>query len=227
LRTISSAHSDSITDLAFSPNGKILATASKDKTVKLWNIKNDSITNYRSSDTQANKALFSPNGQIIATNNSDDETVKLWRRDGTFLRNIQGDSSVMSFSPDSQAIITGSREDIIKLWTSEGQEVTWKNKIGSIASIELSPDGQRIATVGSDNTVRLWKRDGTPIGVLYKYPVNRNRVKEIPTVVFSPDSQIIATFGNDNKVKLWKTDGTSIKTLSGHYQSIRKSCFQQ
>jgi len=219
------SHKDSITDLILSPSGKILATASKDKTVKLWNIKNDSITNYGSSDTQANKALFSPNGQIIATNNWDDETVKLWRRDGSFLRNIQGDSSVMSFSPDSQAIITGSREDIIKLWTYEGEEVTWKNKIGSIASIEISPDGQRIATVGSDYTVRLWKRDGTPIGVLYKYPVNRNRVKKIPTVVFSPDSQIIATVGNDNKVKLWKTDGTSIKTLSGHAQSLEKVVF--
>jgi WD40 repeat protein/DNA replication protein DnaC len=213
-------HSDSITELNLSPNGKVLATASKDKTVKLWNLKNDSLTNYRSSDTQAHKALFSPNGQIIATNNSDDDTVKLWRRDGTFLRNIQGDPSVMSFSPDSQAIITGSRDDVIKLWTDKGKEVTWKNKIDSIASIKLSPDSQRIATVGSDNTVRLWKRDGTPIAVLHKYPLNRNLENKIPTVVFSPNSQIIATFGNDNKVKLWKTDGTLIKTLPGHARSI-------
>ncbi|MEG4034619.1 hypothetical protein QUA03_12415 [Microcoleus sp. S36b_A4] len=220
-------HSDSITYLNLSPNGKILATASKDKTVKLWNLKNESIANYRSSDTQVNKALFSPNGQIIATNNWEDDTVKLWRRDGTFLRTIQGDSSVMSFSPDSQAIITGSRDDVIKLWTSEGKEVTWKNKIDSIASIELSDDGQIIATIGTDRTVRLWKRDGTPIAVLHKYPVNRNRENQIPAVVFSPDSQILATFGNDNKVKLWKSDGTLIKTLPGHAQSIEKVVFSK
>jgi WD40 repeat protein len=190
------AHSDSITDLAFSPNGKILATASKDKIVKLWNIKNQRIRNDFPLNPQINKALFSPNGQIIATNTWDD-TVKLWRPDGSFIRNIEGDSSVLSFSPDSQAIITGSSDDIIKLWAYKGQEVTWKNKIGSIASIELSYDGQIIATVGTDRTVRLWKRDGTPIAVLHKYPVNRNRENQIPAVVFSPDSQIIATFGND------------------------------
>ncbi len=221
------AHSDSITDLILSPNGKILATASKDKTVKLWTLKKESITNYLSSYPQVNQALLSPNGQIIATNNWEDDTVKLWQGDGTLLRTIQGDSSVMSFSPDSQAIITGSRNDVIKLWTAEGKEVTWKNKIDSIASIELSPDRQIIATVGSDNTVRLWQRDGTPIAVLHKYAVNRNRENQIPAVVFSPDSQIIAIFGNDNKVKLWKTDGTLIKTLPGHAQSIEKVVFSK
>jgi WD40 repeat protein/DNA replication protein DnaC len=220
-------HSDIITDVNLSPNEKVLASASKDKTVRLWNFKNENITNYRSSDTQVNKALFSPNGQIIATNNWEDDTLKIWRRDGTFLRTIQGDSSVMSFSPDSQALITGSRDDVIKLWTSEGKEVIWKNKIDSIASIKLSYDGQIIATVGTDRTVRLWKRDGTPITVLHKYPVNRNRENQIPAVVFSPDSQIIATFGNDNKVKLWKSDGTLIKTMPGHAQSIKQVVFSK
>lgn len=219
------AHSDSITDLAFNPNGKILATASKDKIVKLWNIKSSITINNSLLNTQINKALFSPNGQIIATNTWDD-TVKLWRPDGSFLRTIEGDPSVLSFSPDSQAIITGGRDDIIKLWAYKGQEVIWKNEIGSsIASIDLSPDSQIIATVGSDHTVRLWKRDGTPIAVLHKYPVNRNRENQIPAVTFSPDSQIIATFGEDNQVKLWKTDGTLIKTLSGHKQSIEKVIF--
>ena len=219
------AHSDSITDLALSPNGKILATASKDKIVKLWNIKHRRIRNYSLLNPQINKAIFSPNGQIIASNTWEDR-VKLWRPDGSFLRTIEGDSSVLSFSPDSQAIITGSRDDIIKLWTYKGQEVTWKNKIGSIASIELSPDSLTIATVGSDNTVRLWKRDGTVIRVLNKYGIiNRNGVNRTPTVTFSPDSQILATFGDDNKVKLWKTDGTFIKTLSGHDKSIKKVVF--
>jgi len=219
------AHSDSITDLAFSPNSKILATASKDKIVKLWNLKNLIIKNDLTLNPQINKAFFSPNGQIIATNTWDDK-VKLWRPDGNFLRTIEGDPSVLSFSPDSQAIITGSRDDIIKLWTYQGQEVTWKTKIGSIASLELSPDSQTIATVGSDNTVRLWKLDGTLIRVLNKYGrKNINRSNQIPSVIFSPDSQIIATFGEDNQVKLWKTDGTFIKTLSGHTQSIKKVIF--
>lgn len=210
---------DIISDFTVSPNSKILAIASKDKRVKLWNIKNQRFRSNWSSNSQANKALFSPNRQMIATNKKDD-TVKLWQSDGTFLRTIEGDSSVLSFSPDSQAIITASRNDTIKLWTYESQEVTWKKKIGSIASIKISPDNQRIITIGSDHKVQLWKRDGTWIKTLKEYGAN-----QIPVASFSPDSQILATFGDDNKVKLWKTDGTLIKTLPGHAQSIEKVVF--
>ncbi|MCT7952953.1 hypothetical protein NG798_24450 [Ancylothrix sp. C2] len=214
------AHSDSITDISLSPDSKILATASKDQTVKLWDLTKQKISYYYEEELSLyKKALFSPNGQLIATSKGDN-TVSLWHRDGTFIRTIEGNSSVLSFSPDHQSIITASPDDIIKLGTYEGKEITWKDKIGSITSIKLSPNGQFIATVGIDNTVKLWKRNGTLIKNLTQYGLNKT-----PIVTFSPDSQKIVTFGEGKTLKLWNKKGEFIKSLFGHSQSVEKVVF--
>ncbi|MBR8835206.1 MAG: PD40 domain-containing protein [Stigonema ocellatum SAG 48.90 = DSM 106950] len=207
-------HSDSITYITFSPDGKLLASASKDKKVKLWHI--------HKTENSINKIVkYSLDGNTIATGSTDDDIVELWRFDKKEPKNIlAADSSVLGFSPDGKTIATASAEDVVKLESIDGKEIILKGNQRSITSINFSPDGQLIAAASRDNSVLLWGSDGTLLKTL---PGHTNGVKN--GVIFSPENKIIATIGDDNKVQIWHRDGSFIATLPGHTKFVKEVVF--
>ncbi|MGK7877476.1 MAG: toll/interleukin-1 receptor domain-containing protein [Xenococcaceae cyanobacterium] len=156
---------------------------------------------------------FSPDGEIIASA-SEDDTIKLWKRDGRLLRSLEAHSDdVVSviFSPDGQTFASASYDKTIKLWTRDGTLIeTLVGHIGPITSVSFSPDGKIIASASEDKTIKLWKRDGTVLDTLYGHSYTVNHVS------FSPDGQRIVSASLDNTIKLWKRDGTLLTTLEGH-----------
>jgi WD40 repeat protein len=139
--------------------------------------------------------------------------VKIRKRDGTLSKTLPVDSSILSFSPDSKTIATGSTQDIVTLWSPDGKEIRLKEPIDNIKSLNISPDGQLIVVASRDNKVQLWRRDG----ILFKnllVPIDN-----VNSVKFSPDSQIIAAMGN-NQVALWRRDGSFIGILPGHTKEV-------
>ncbi|BAZ20456.1 WD-40 repeat-containing protein [Kalymmatonema gypsitolerans NIES-4073] len=207
-------HSDKINYLSFSPNGKLLASASKDKTVKLWNIdsKLSNLTEYGISEVR-----FNPDGKTVMTA-SNDNKVQFWKRDATFPKNFQKYGSQPSFSPDGKTIFTTSADKIVKrLLTLDGREIQLFNEHGdSVSEISFSPDSKIIAAPNGDSTISLWRSDGNLIKTL------KGHTDKVTDITFSPDSKIIASIGNDNVVKLWKNNGTLIKTLghTGHIKGV-------
>jgi WD40 repeat protein len=105
--------------VSFSPDGKTIATASDDKTVKLWSYPDGKyLRTLQGHDERVMNARFSPNGQLIATA-SFDKTVKLWKPDGTLLQTFSGHNNWVwdvSFSPDSKTLASASRDKTIRLW---------------------------------------------------------------------------------------------------------------
>ncbi|MEQ8464479.1 WD40 domain-containing protein [Coleofasciculus sp. E1-EBD-02] len=203
-------------------NELIIASASVDKTIKIWQGDGTLLKTLRGHSSRVYGVEFSPEGQLLASA-STDNTIKLWTREGKLLKTLTGHRDVVFdvvFSPDGQLIASGSQDKTIKLWTREGILLNTLTGHGdSILGLAFSPDSQRLASASWDNTIKLWTRDGTLLATLDGH---RDRVNDI---AFSPDGQLLASAGLDKTVKLWRKDGTLLVTLEAHSDRIYDIAF--
>ncbi|BAY47538.1 WD-40 repeat-containing protein [Scytonema sp. HK-05] len=212
-----SGHKAGVLAVAINPDSKLIASASIDKTIKLWRRDGTEIATLKGHQANVRAIAFSPDGQTIASA-SDDHTIKLWKRDGTLLRTFQGHTAAVwgvAFSPDGQAIVSGSVDGTVKLWQRDGSLLrTLQNSGARVWGVTWSPDGEMIAAASFDKTVKLWKRDGTLSKTL------QGHTALVTSVKFSPDGQTIASTSGDKTVKLWTRDGRLLRTLQGHSAGV-------
>ena len=180
-------HSFDVTSVAFSPNGKLIATASGDTKVKLWKL--DSIASIGTIEEHEHwifHIAFSPNGKLIATA-SGDTTVKLWKLNTTLVNSFQEHSSwvvSVAFRPDGKVIATSSDDTTVKLWKPDRNMTilhTLQGHSSRVENVVFSPDGKMIATASDDKTVKLWNFN---IDDLLKHSCNwvRDYLKNNPNV---------------------------------------------
>jgi predicted NACHT family NTPase len=161
-------HSDWVTSVNFSPDGKWIVSGSNDKTVKVWDADTgqESLTlkGYRGPANLTvvfSSVAFSPDGKQIATS-SGDMTVKVWDADtGQETLILKGHTNAVfsvAYSPDGKRIVSGSDDMTVKVWDAEtGQEtLTLKGHTDSVQSVAFSPDGKQIVSGSFDETVKVW-----------------------------------------------------------------------
>ncbi|MBW4670291.1 MAG: CHAT domain-containing protein [Cyanomargarita calcarea GSE-NOS-MK-12-04C] len=215
-------HKDEVTDVSFSPDGKIIATASKDKTVKLWSLDGAQIQTLKGHKDWVRSVRFSSTGKTIATA-SWDGTVKLWTTEGKLMTTLTGHNTKVysvSFSPDGKTIASADAKGYVKVWTLEGKFIkTFKAHDQPVLSLSFSPDGNTLATASQDKTVKLWSRNEKLLRTLTGHK------DWVWSVSFSPDSQKIATASRDETGKLWSIEGKEIKTLKDDKNSVTSVSF--
>jgi WD40 repeat protein/energy-coupling factor transporter ATP-binding protein EcfA2 len=214
-------HQDTVQNVSFSPDGQMFATASYDRTVKLWRRDGSLVKTLLGHTDAVMSVSFNRDAKMIASG-SLDGTVRLWDSNGKLIRVIHAHKnySVMSisFSPDGKTIATASDDTTVKLWRLDGQLIgTLKGHQDLVRQVGFSPSGDRIITVSDDKTVKLWSRDGK---TLIKTLTNHSQ--PVISVDFSSDGQIFTTSSVDGTVKIWSREGQLLNTLphSGEVWSV-------
>ena len=203
-----------------SPDGKIIATANNDNTVKISNKQGKKLQTLRGHKGLITSIKFSPNGDIIATA-SEDNTVKLWSKSGKKLKKLQGDKeakfSSITWSPDGKTIASATKDNTIKIWTMKGGE--WKfiptkmKHDDALKSVSFSPDGKTIASASGD-TIKLWNNQWKELQIL-----SRDK-KAVLSVAWSPDGNYIASAGEDNTIKLWSKNSKFLQNIGKHKKAV-------
>ena len=159
-------HTALVYQLAFSPDGKILATAGFDNLVKLWDFASGKELRTLTGHTGPVYCVaFSPDGQLLASS-SLDKTIRLWNvADGKPLRELKGHTDIVdtvAFSPDGKLLASGSADKSVRLWNpADGKEVkNLGSHAQSVYGVAFSPDGKLLASAGNDATVKIWDVPG-------------------------------------------------------------------
>ena len=213
-------HTDAVISVSFSPDHQMIASSSRDKTIKLWTADGQLIKSLPGHEAEIYRVIFSPDGQTLASASAD-KTIKLWSKEGDLLRTIPAhDLEVydVSFHPTLPIIASASADKKIKLWNVKTGKFLYQipGHTDEVISVSFSPDGDMIASASADKNIKLWNaKNRTLIKTLTGH---QDKVLEVS---FSPDGEMIASASADKTIKLWRTkDGTLIKTLTGHQDKV-------
>jgi hypothetical protein len=159
LRTMK-GHTDRVWSIAFSPDGRTMASGSLDATIKIWDVRSGrELGTFRGHTDAVVSVAFSPSGGTIASG-SRDKTIKFWNvPSGRELRTLHTPVvASVAFSPDGREIVAGLLDTTIKLWdAASGRELqTLRGHTGQVNSVAFSPDGRTIASGSADKTIKLW-----------------------------------------------------------------------
>jgi WD40 repeat protein len=197
-------HTGRVFSIAFSPDDQILATASSDHTIKLWNPHNAQCLKTLQAHTSWVWAIaFHPNGKLLASA-SYDHSLRLWDvATGDCLYTLKEHNSCIlsvAFSPNGQWLASGGYEQTIKLWQPKtGQCLqTLQAHLNRVWAVMFSPDSQYLATGGDDRTVKLWDvATGQCLSTFVGH------TSQVLTLRFSPNGDRLISGSADHTIRIW------------------------
>lgn len=225
-------HKAAVRGLAYSPDGRYLASVSPDKSVKIWNgATGQAIATLHGHENFVFSVAFSRDGRFLASG-SGQGAVKVWEV-GTWKplldlqvaakvpsRTPKGQNIVASlaFSPDGQHLAGAYEDNKARLWRLDSGELvqTLEGHLGAVTSIAYSPDGRLLASAAKDRTIRLWEPDsGTLLRTL------AGHTQGVTSIAFLPDTPRLLSGSEDQTVRLWDlSTGQQTQVFERHQRAV-------
>jgi GTPase SAR1 family protein len=207
LRCTLRGHTDWIGRIAWSPDGRLLATPSADRTVRVWDADTGQTVRTLEGHTgEAHTVSWSPDGRLLASGGND-KTVRLWDAGtGQTVRTLEGHTGPVygvSWSPDGRLLASGGPDKTVRVWDAgTGQPVrSLKGHTSEVLEVSWSPDGRLLASVGLDKTVWVWDAGtGQTVRTL------EGHTGSVRSVSWLSDGKLLASKSQDSTVRLWRRD---------------------
>jgi WD40 repeat protein len=214
------AHPRAVNMVAFSPDGRLLATACDDNSARVWEVASGRERRRLPHDNKVYGVAFSPDGRLLATAGWDD-SARLWDTTSWQERDrITGDTTWdVAFSSDGRLLATAGTVDV-RVW-DVASVMEWVRLSARITvwGVAFSPDDRLLASAHHDSVARLWEVSS---GQERRRFAHGDRVS---CVAFSPDGRLLATASDDNSARLWEVASGRERALLPHDEKVRAVSF--